>query len=149
MQIWKRECLHFLLWLAELLNSETTDATTMLQTLPTGSQIELQMCMLPGGLRVVFGISEKDSHFLWVLFFVLFCFEIAGIDVSRGGKKEEKQNLLLETFFNRVSPNPQTLKHRGFRKSLSFRAPPPALLMSTETPICIAQYLIQSLGLSL
>lgn len=60
----------------ELLNSGTTDATAMLQTLPNGSQIELRMCgnycMLPGWLRVVLGFLKKIRIFCGFCCFVLF-----------------------------------------------------------------------------
>lgn len=138
----KKERLHFLLWLAGLWNRETTDATTMLQTLPNGPQIELQMCMLPGGLRVVLGFLKK------LRIFCGFCFVLLGDSWDGHFKGWGKGKKNTTSYWKPSLTAPQTFKHSRFQK-VTFIPPLPPLLMSAETPICVAQYLIQSLGLSL
>lgn len=120
----------------ELLNSETTDATTVLQTLPNCSQIELRMCgnycLVPGCLRAVLGFLKKICIFC-ILIYLVQTFQ----------KKKRKQN--QKPFIGNIFSSPSDLNTAGFTKPLSFFL----LRKSTEVPINAAPYLTQPLWLSL
>lgn len=132
----KKDCLHFLLWLAvNYFSSGTTDAANSSKLFLDAAMYMWELCLRPGCVRVVAAFLKKIRVFC--------CFETSGKETARERGGENPRNLSLGAYL----AVPQTLKQNRFHKATVFPRPP--LEMPAEIPLYVVQYLTQSSWLSL
>lgn len=122
MQIWKRECLHFLLWL-------TVNYWTVEQQMRRPCCKLFQMALTLSYGCVGMTVCCLDGWELYWDFWKRFAFSVGFVVLCwdswdrhfKGGKKEEKTKPLIGNLFKQ----PPRLKHSRFQKVAFISSPPP------------------------